>query len=151
MKKILVIATIALIAQLSYGQQKVDQLFNNFRTESDITISANMDTTAMKLALFKKAMGVEGIEILRFNDCKQNVKERLDTAIKNLKDPAYETMIKSNKNDSRTRILVKIEKNKIRELVILTTGDDYALIRIKGNMDPQHLGKFINDRKDDGR
>lgn len=150
MKKILVIATIALIAQLSYGQQKVDQLFNKFRTESDIT-SVNMDTIAMKLALFKKGMGVEGIEILRFNDCKQNVKERLDTAIKNLKDPAYETMIKSNKNDSRTRILVKIEKNKIRELVILTTGDDYALIRIKGNMDPQHMGKFINDRKDDGR
>ena len=150
MKKILVIATIALIAQLSYGQQKVDQLFKNFRTESDIT-SVNMDTIAMKLALFKKSMGVEGIEILRFNDCKQNVKERLETAIKNLKDPAYETMIKSNKNNSRTRILVKMEENKIRELVILATGDDYALIRIKGNMDPQHMGKFTNDRKDNGR
>ncbi|SHF65449.1 protein of unknown function [Bacteroides faecichinchillae] len=150
MKKILVIAIIALIAQLSYGQQKVEQLFNNFRTESDIT-SVNMDTIATKLALFKKSMGVEGIEILRFNDCEQNVKERLDTAIKNLKDPAYETMIKSNKNNSRTRILVKIEENKIRELVILTTGDDYALIRLKGNMDPRHMGKFINDHKDDGR
>ena len=113
MKKILVIATIALIAQLSYGQQKVDQLFKNFRTESDIT-SVNMDTIAMRLALFKKSMGVEGIEILRFNDCKQNVKERLETAIKNLKDPAYETMTKSNKNNSRTRILVKMEENKIR-------------------------------------
>ncbi|GCB35764.1 DUF4252 domain-containing protein [Bacteroides faecalis] len=150
MKKILVIAIIALIAQLSYGQQKVDQLFNNFRTESDIT-SVNMDTIATKLALFKKSMGVEGIEILRFNDCEQNVKERLDTAIKNLKDPAYETMIKSNKNNSHTRILVKIEENKIRELVILTTGDDYALIRLKGNMDPRHMGKFINDHKDNGR
>ncbi len=150
MKKILVIAIIALIAQLSYGQQKVEQLFNNFRTESDIT-SVNMDTIATKLALFKKSMGVEGIEILRFNDCEQNVKERLDTAIKNLKDPAYETMIKSNKNNSRTRILVKIEENKIRELVILTTGDDYALIRLKGNMDPRHMGEFINDHKDDGR
>ena len=150
MKKILVIAIIALIAQLSYGQQKVEQLFNNFRTESDIT-SVNRDTIATKLALFKKSMGVEGIEILRFNDCEQNVKERLDTAIKNLKDPAYETMIKSNKNNSRTRILVKIEENKIRELVILTTGDDYALIRLKGNMDPRHMGEFINDHKDDGR
>lgn len=150
MKKILVIAIIALIAQLSYGQQKVEQLFNNFRTESDIT-SVNMDTITTKLALFKKSMGVEGIEILRFNDCEQNVKERLDTAIKNLKDPAYETMIKSNKNNSRTRILVKIEENKIRELVILTTGDDYALIRLKGNMDPRHMGEFINDHKDDGR
>lgn len=148
MKKILLIAIIVLITQLSYGQQKVDQLFNNFRTESDIT-SVNMNTIIPKLTL--KSMGVKGIEILTFNDCKQHVKERLDTAIKNLKDPAYETMIKSNENNSRTRILVKMEENKIQELVILTTGDDYTLIRIKGNMDPQHIGKFTNDRKDDGR
>lgn len=151
MKKILVIATITLITQLSYGQQKMDQLFNNFRSESDVT-SLKINKMTMKLAgLFTETMGVDGIEILEFNDCGQNVKERLETAIKNLKDPDYETMVKSNKNDSHTKILIKIKKDKIRELVVLTTGDDYALIRIKGNIDPKNMEQVISDHKSDER
>ncbi|MDD3036469.1 DUF4252 domain-containing protein [Bacteroides sp.] len=151
MRKILLIVTITLITQLSYGQQKMDQLFNNFRSESDIT-SLNINKMTMKLAgLFTETMGVDGIEILKFNDCGQNVKERLKTAIKNLKDADYETMVKSNKNDTHTKILVKIKKNKIRELVVLTTGDDYALIRIKGNIDPKNMEQVISEHKSNER
>ena len=87
---------ILLISQVGYGQQKMDQLFNAFRGESDVT-SVNIGNITMKLAsLFTETMGVNGIEILEFDNCAQEVKDRLSTAIRNLRDPDYETMVTAN-------------------------------------------------------
>ncbi len=35
----------------------------------------------------------------------------------------------------------------IRELVIFTTGNDHALIRIKGKISPSDLDRVINEHK----
>ena len=102
----------------------------------------------MKLAsLFTETMGVNGIEILEFDNCAQEVKDRLSTAIRNLRDPDYETMVKANERDSRTKVLVKIKEDMIRELVIFTTGSDNALIRIKGKISPSDLDRVITEHK----
>mgnify|MGYP006898728622 CR=1 FL=1 len=37
MKRLLALLAILLISQVGYGQQKMDQLFNAFRGESDVT------------------------------------------------------------------------------------------------------------------
>ena len=42
MKRLLALLAILLISQVGYGQQKMDQLFNAFRGESDVT-SVNND------------------------------------------------------------------------------------------------------------
>ena len=147
MKRLLVILTIVLISQAGYGQQKMDQLFNAFRSESDVT-SVNIGNITMKLAsLFTETMGVNGIEVLSFDECAQEVKERFSNTIRNLKDPDYETIVSANENDNRTKILVNIQEDMIRELVILTTGSGNALIRIKGNIKPDDLDRVINEHK----
>ena len=70
-------------------------------------------------------------------------------AIKKLKDPNYETMVNANEEGNRTKVMVRIDKDIIRELVILTTdGGDDALIRIKGKIKPSDIEKVINDHKD---
>lgn len=107
MKRLLALLAILLISQVGYGQQKMDQLFNAFRGESDVT-SVNIGNITMKLAsLFTETMGVNGIDILEFDNCAQEVKDRLSTAIRNLRDPDYETMVTANERDSRTKVLVK--------------------------------------------
>ena len=137
MKRLLALLAILLISQVGYGQQKMDQLFNAFRGESDVT-SVNIGNITMKLAsLFTETMGVNGIEILEFDNCAQEVKDRLSTAIRNLRD----------ERDSRTKVLVKIKEDMIRELVIFTTGSDNALIRIKGKISPSDLDRVINEHK----
>ena len=96
MKRLLVLLAILLISQVGYGQQKMDQLFNAFRGESDVT-SVNIGNITMKLAsLFTETMGVNGIEIFEFDNCAQEVKDRLSTTIRNLRDPDYETMVTAN-------------------------------------------------------
>ena len=147
MKRLLALLAILLISQVGYGQQKMDQLFNAFRGESDVT-SVNIGNITMKLAsLFTETMGVNGIEILEFDNCAQEVKDRLSTAIRNLRDSDYETMVTANERDSRTKVLVKIKEDMIRELVIFTTGSDNALIRIKGKISPSDLDRVINEHK----
>ena len=114
MKRLLALLAILLISQVGYGQQKMDQLFNAFRGESDVT-SVNIGNITMKLAsLFTETMGVNGIEILEFDNCAQEVKDRMSTAIRNLRDPDYETMVTANERDSRTKVLVKIKEDMIR-------------------------------------
>ncbi len=52
----------------------------------------------MKLAsLFTETMGVNGIEVLEFGSCNSDVKQRFEKAIKELKDPDFETMVTSTK------------------------------------------------------
>lgn len=151
MKKLLAILFIILTSQAGYAQVRMNQLFNEFQRESDVT-SVNIGKITMRLAgLFTETMGVDGIEVLDFDDCAQNVKDRLSKAIKDLKDPDYETMVTTNENNSRTKILVNIKEDMIRELVILTTGDDNALVRIKGKIKPSDIERVVKEHKNNGR
>lgn len=151
MKKLLAILVIILTAQSGYAQLNMNQLFNEFRKENNVT-SVNIGKITLKLAsIFTETMGVDGIEVLDFSDCAQNVKERLSCAIKDLKDPDYDTMVTTNENNSRTKILVNIKEDVIREMVILTSGDGFALVRIKGKIKPSDIERVVNEHKHDGR
>lgn len=147
MRRILAILAIILISNVGYGQERVGDIFNSFRGENNVT-SVSLGELTMKLAsLFTETMGVDAIEILEFDDCSSDVKDRLSKAISNIKDPDYETMVTTNEDDSRTKILVKIKNEMIRELVVCTSGSDNALIRIKGKIKPEDIEKVINEHK----
>lgn len=147
MRRILAILAIILISNVGYGQERVGDIFNTFRGENNVT-SVSVGELTMKLAsLFTETMGVDAIEVLEFDDCSGDVKDRLAKAISNIKDPDYETMVTTNEDDSRTKILVKIKNEMIRELVVCTSGSDNALIRIKGKIKPEDIEKVVNEHK----
>lgn len=148
MKKYIAILILMLSCQAGYGQS-MDKLFNDFAKQKNVT-RVTVGPFLMKISsLFTETMGVNSIEVLSFEECGSTVKDDLRAAIKKLKDPAFETMVTTNEGGSRTKIMVRIDKEMIRELVILTTdsGDD-ALIRIKGKIKPSDIEKVINNHKD---
>jgi hypothetical protein len=53
-------------------------------------------------------------------------------------------MINSNENGERTKVLVRIENDMIREMVIVTSGSDAALVRIKGKIKPSYIDRMVN-------
>ena len=132
MKKYIAILILILFCQAGYSQS-MDKLFNDFAKQKNVT-HVTVGPFLMKISsLFTETMGVKSIEVLSFEECGNTVKDDLRAAIKKLKDPNYETMV----------------KDIIRELVILTTdGGDDALIRIKGKIKPSDIEKVINDHKD---
>ena len=145
MKKYIAILILILSCQAGYSQS-MDKLFNDFANQKNVT-RVTIGPFLMKIS--SETMGVKSIEVLSFEECGSTVKNDLRTAIKKLKDPNYETMVNSNEGGSRTKVMVRIDKDIIRELVILTTdGGDDALIRIKGKIKPSDIEKVINDHKD---
>ena len=60
----------------------------------------------------------------------------------------YETAISSNEENELARIFMKIEKERIKEVVIVSLDkDEISLIRIKGNIDPKQVGELIKDKE----
>jgi hypothetical protein len=140
MKKYIAILALLLVCRVGYGQEyNVDQLFKEFScTKSSEKVK--LGKIFMSFAgMFTETMGVNEIEVYGFDECEERVKQQLTNAIKNLKDPGFETMISANEEGSRTKILVRIEKDFIREMVIVTTGDSNALVRIKGKIKPSDV------------
>lgn len=145
MKKYFFIGILILISQAGYSQNNVNQLFKEFSKQGKVT-SVNIGNTTMKLAsLFTDTFGVDDIEILEFSECGSEVKERLDAAIKELKDSAFETMVSSNEKGNHTKVMIRIQNDIIRELVVLSTGSNPALIRIKGSIKPSDLEKVVKE------
>ncbi|MDR2234226.1 MAG: DUF4252 domain-containing protein [Tannerella sp.] len=128
-----------------HAQKSVDQLFNDFSKEENVQHVGIGGFTMTIAGLFHDVMGVKGIEVLSFDECDNAVKERLNREIAALKDSRYETMISVNENKERTKILVKIEDELIRELIVVTSGDDPALVRIKGKIKPSDIEKIVNE------
>lgn len=144
MKRYFVILVLILISQAG-NSQTMNDLFKEFSKMEQIN-HVKLGNITMKLAsVFTETMGVNGIEVIEFSDCTSAVKERFVKAIKELKDPDFETMVTSNEKGSRTKVMVRIEKEMIRELVVLTTGNSNALVRIKGSIKPSDIDKVIND------
>lgn len=144
MKRYFVILALILICQAG-NSQTMNQLFNEFSKIEQIN-HVKIGNISMKLAsMFTETMGVNGIEVLEFGDCKREVKERFEKAIKELKDPQFETMVTSNEKGSRTKVLVRIENEMIRELVVLTCGNSNALVRIKGKIKQSDIDKVMKE------
>ena len=150
MKKLfIIIASFLAISELSYGQNTVDDLFKQFAKRENTT-SVHIGKMTMGFAsLFTETMGVNNIEVIDLEDCSENIGAEFCKAVSELKDPEYETMISSNEDDERTRILVKMEKDYIKEMVILTSGDDNVIVRLKGKIKPEDINKVINEHKDE--
>jgi len=147
-KKILfVLLALFLICPVMHSQKSVDQLFNEFAKEKGVE-RIGIGKFAMTVAgLFTDAMGVKEIEILNFDECKPSVRKRLNQRIASLKDEDYETIVSVNKETENTKILVKSDDEFIRELIVLTTGDDPTIVRIKGKIKPSDIENIIDKNK----
>lgn len=144
MKRYFVILALIAISQTGFSQT-MNQLFDSFSKQDHVT-KVTMGKFIMKLSsVFTETMGVDGIEVLDLDECGEKVKENFSNAIRDLKDPTFETMVTSNEKDSRTKVMIRIDKEMIRELVVLTTGKENALIRIKGKIKPSDIEKVVKN------
>ena len=88
--------------------------------------------------------GINSMQILALSSCSSDIKNSFAEKVKTLNDESYETLVRSNQNGENVRILVKIDKEEIRELVILTTGEGAAIVKIKGKFNKSDLAKLTD-------
>ena len=144
-KERMMLLMLAFVCQLGYGQNNVNQLFDEF-SRHESTVNVKLGKVAMAFAnLFQNTMGVNGIEVVSLEECGNDLKEQFHEAVRNLKDPSFDTLITVNEDGSRVKVLVRIEKEVIRELVVLVSGDDAAIVRLKGKIKKSDIEKLVNE------
>jgi len=153
-KGILILCFTAIICQYCFSKEyienkkySVEQLFSDFSIEKN-TMKVKIGGFAMTLArLFTDTKGVSSIEVFSFDECDQKVREQFNAAIKNLKDNTYDTLVSTNENGERTKVLLQIKDNYIHEIVVIVSGNDSALIKIKGKIKPEDVNDVVDNNK----
>ncbi|MDR0437539.1 MAG: DUF4252 domain-containing protein [Bacteroidales bacterium] len=126
------------------SSKNMNQLFKEFSKKEGVE-RVNLGRVSMGFVrLFTGIKGVSEIEMLDFSDCCPRVKDRINREIISLRDADYETLISVNDEGERVRILVKLKNDAIRELIVMTAGNEPALIRIKGKIRPSEVENIMN-------
>ena len=128
-------------------QNTVERLFSDFSKENNTTRVKIGGFTMSLVGVFADTKGVSGVEVYSLEECDAGVKNDFNTAIKNLKDNSYETLISTSENGERTKILVKIKDDFINEIVVIAGGNNPALVRIKGKIKPDDVNSVIENSK----
>jgi len=128
-------------------QITVDELFRNFSKEKHTT-HVKIGSFLMTLTnIFTDTKGVNHVEVFAFDECEQSVKDKFNAAINQLKDNTFETLVSTSENGERTKVLIKIKDNFISEIVVLSGGNDPALVRIKGKIKPEDVTDIAKKNK----
>lgn len=136
-KKYFIILALLLGCTWSYGQQNIGCLYDEFSRIDEV------GRMHMNLSLHTETARIETIDISNFEDCTPQVKERFAAAVGKVKDPAYETLLTAQRNHTRMRVLIRIKKEMIREIVILTTGQKNSIVRIQGAIKKSEVENVI--------
>lgn len=91
---------------------------------------------------------IRSMKALDLDDCTDEVKHKFAQMAKNLKTNGYEELVRSNEKGGRALILMRQKKNVIRELLILSAGDDdCSMVQFKGKIKPDDVEKLMKDNK----
>ncbi|MDR2119016.1 MAG: DUF4252 domain-containing protein [Tannerellaceae bacterium] len=130
-----------------FGQRDVQQLFGELSALKDVN-RINVGSISMKLAgFFTETMGVESIEVLELTRCTAEVKEHFSRAFGSVKDKAFETLVTASENGNRTKVMLRIRDDIIHELVVLSSGENPAMIRIKGHIKQSDVEQLIREHQ----
>ena len=136
---ILALAAFCSFSSISAGNC-IDNLFN----------TASRMPNSFVLGLLKpfssELKGIKSMSIIDAENISSKDYTRFEKIITQCDSDGYETVTSSNEENEIVRILMKIEKEKIREIVIISLEEnEISLIRIKGKIDPNQMQNIIED------
>lgn len=154
-----VLTCMTILLTLVAGQAKdISDLFDDFKKERHadyVSVSPFM----MKMAgMFASAsdggeimQGIHSVRVLDLEECSSSVKQRFNREVNDVNVSDYEEMVRVKDEGELVRILVKQDKDIIREMVILCTGgDDCTLVALTGKIRQQDIDKIVDRQiKDD--
>lgn len=89
---------------------------------------------------------VKSIKVLNMEKCNEESKERFKKKTSALTQNGYETLLKVNDEGENVSVLSKIQKEKIKEvLIIVTDENECSLIQIKANLQMEDINRLINN------
>jgi hypothetical protein len=156
MKKLMLLTVLSITFTFVYGQKSIDALFDKYSGKdgfSTVTINGSL----LKLAkLFDNdgdhhddslPKGLTEIRILSQDDKTLKVGNFYDMVIKDIDLNSYEEFMRVKDSDQELRMLVRTEGNTFREFLLISGGEDNAIIQIKGELTFEDAKKLSHDAK----
>ena len=157
MKKVMMIAALALMTMTVQAQMSVDRLMRKYKHSPKaeyVHVPKMMMTLAKAIKTgdaddyTKYLKHIDSIKVLDMEDCSNAVKQQFFKDVTQLKTAGYEELMTVKEADEQTVILAKRNKTGIKELVIVDSdNDDAALIQILGNIKNSEIQKIVADKK----
>ena len=96
---------------------------------------------------------IHSMKVLDLEKCSAGVKQRFIERIDALDADQYETLLRVSDEEDKVKILVRGEKEVIKEMLIVCSGsEDCALIQFKGNFKESDIDALVqqaeNQRKE---
>ena len=157
MKKVMIIAALAFMTMTVQAQMSVDRFMRKYK-HSPKAEYVHVPKMMMSLAkaittndaddYSKYIKHINSIKVLDMEDCSKAVKQQFFKDVARLKTIGYEELMTAKEADEQTVIMVKGSKTRIKELVIVDSGDgNAALIQILGNIKNSEIQKIIAEEK----
>lgn len=148
---VLLVFTISLNAQSS-----IDKLFDKYMGVDGfvtVTLSGNFLKMIGQFdeddEFLRNADQITTIRILAQEDEDMEVENFYDLVIEELDKGGYEEMVRVNSSDSDVKIMVKAEGKIITEFLVVTGGEDNAIIQIKGRLTDKMVKEMSESIKED--
>jgi hypothetical protein len=141
MKKLAI--TVALILWITNGhaQRSVDRLFEKYSDSDEftcITVSGNLLNIAAHLDDNGDDHDVDAkiteVRILAQKDHNSGSVNFHDLVMRDINQGDYEEFMRVKESDSDLRVMVRTKGKRITEFLLVTGGDENAVIQVKGDM-----------------
>lgn len=129
-----------------FSQVSINQLYDDFLCEKNVT---NVQVSGLLMWMAKPFIkdhfsgSISGVKILSLEECADDVKARFNRQALSFRDKRYELFLKTNNKDEKVRIFVKLKKEMIHEMIVITMGNDPNLIFLKGKINPEDIEKMV--------
>ncbi|MGE5418866.1 MAG: DUF4252 domain-containing protein [Chloroflexota bacterium] len=160
MKKLAFTGALLICLSCANGQRSVDRLFEKYSDSDDFTcitvngnllnIEASLDDDDDDGGKDIKAK-ITGVRILAQKDHHSDAGNFHDIVIKDLDLHGYDEFMRVKESDQDLRVLVRSQGRRITEFLLVTGGNDNAIIQVKGNMSVSDARRLCeNARKNHG-
>jgi len=154
MKKFLLLAILSITFTFAFGQKSIDSLFEKYAGKDGFS-TVTFNGSLLKFAkLFDSddddsANSIPNrlteIRILSQEDKSMKVENFYDMVIRDIDLKSYEEFMRVKESDQDLRMLVRIEGKTFREFLLISGGNDNAIIQIKGELTFEDAKKISLD------
>ena len=164
MKKLLFILICAMACQTGFGQN-FNGLFDEFKHEKNADylavspflmtigkwfIQMDQDNDPDDIVAKTFIKGTKAIKVLDLGDCSTEVKNRFQQSVKKMNAKGYEELVRAKDDGEDVRILTKMDKKFIRDVIIAVSGDDdCSLIQLDGKFLLDDIMNIIKEENKD--
>ncbi len=151
MKKCLFTLLLFCVCCMSFAQN-VDGLLDKFSSEKNAEC---VKVSRLIMSLGSMFVGqdedawilrkIKSIRVLDLDDCQTNVKERFHREVDKLCFNGYDELIRVNDEGEKVRVLMRMKKETICELLLVCAGkEDCAIVQINGKFTKDDIDKLVN-------